>query len=221
MKFVCKPLIYTYTYTYIYVYIYKYMWNKLKFIANTKQYHHLYSYLFTYWYLTICFTFVHFFQVGRIVFAMGKKYLDQDYLRGLEPTMKRHEAAGFWKMTVRKTVPNYEQHEPGLIFVFEVLWRLKCHKIQFLKQAPMLYLIIMFVANRSYWHAHWMPRVGMMQISSSLEAPEVVVTTTWGTASVYTKLVSWWIPFLNTCGIPYQIFTWFRCVLFCDPSMDK
>ena len=61
----------------------------------------------------------------------------------------------------------------------------KSHKIKSLKQAPVLYFIIMFVANRSYWHGHWMPRVGMMQTSSSLGAPEIVVTTTCGDARVY------------------------------------
>ena len=59
---------------------------------------------------------------------MGKKYLGLDYLRDLEPTMKRHEAAGLWKMTVRKTVSNYEAHEPGMIFVFEVLWKVQATK---------------------------------------------------------------------------------------------
>ena len=56
---------------------------------------------------------------------MGESYLRNkvDDLRNLEPTMKRHAQDGLWEMIARKTIPNYVKDEPGLIFIFKVLWQ--------------------------------------------------------------------------------------------------
>ena len=59
---------------------------------------------------------------GHIFFTLTEPYLKLDFLKNLEPTMKRYEDAGHWKMIARKTVTNYAKIFPGVFYIFEVLW---------------------------------------------------------------------------------------------------
>ena len=62
---------------------------------------------------------------GRLVFAVRETFLRDkiDFLKDLEPTMKRHEDNGLWRRIDRKIVPNYSEEVPGIVFIFEVLWK--------------------------------------------------------------------------------------------------
>ena len=46
-----------------------------------------------------------------------------EFFKNLEPTMKRHEDEGLWRMVERKIVPKYLENDNGLVFIFEVLWK--------------------------------------------------------------------------------------------------
>ena len=71
-----------------------------------------------------CFIF-HYFSGGRLVFAMSEKYIRDktEFFKNLEPTMKRHEDSGLWRMVERKIVPKYLENDNGLVFIFEVVWK--------------------------------------------------------------------------------------------------
>ena len=62
---------------------------------------------------------------GRLILAMCETYLRGkiEFFKNLEPTMKRHEDEGLWRMVERKIVPKYLENDNGLVFIFEVLWK--------------------------------------------------------------------------------------------------
>ena len=54
---------------------------------------------------------------------MRETYLTEqrEYFKDFEPTIKRYEAAGLWKMMARKTFPDYVPSVPGIVYILQIV----------------------------------------------------------------------------------------------------
>ena len=53
---------------------------------------------------------------------MREDYLKVDFFKDFEPTTRRHEEEGLWKLISRQQRPDYSnENDAGIMFIFEVL----------------------------------------------------------------------------------------------------